>query len=68
MVSDILMAIQGYMLDQGISRAVLADRLGVSRGTVSNFFNRDRSDMRIRDLARYLDALGLKITITVKER
>lgn len=62
-IGEILDSMEGRMADLGMSRADLARELGLSRSTVTIFFTRPRVDMRLRDLTRYLDALGLELVI-----
>ncbi|WKZ81896.1 MAG: helix-turn-helix transcriptional regulator [Acidimicrobiia bacterium] len=56
--------ILGIMEEQGVTRAVLADRLGRTRGHVSQVLNGDRN-MTLRTLAEILHALDGRAEITV---
>lgn len=56
--------ILGIMEEQGVTRAELADRLGRTRGHVSQVLNGDRN-MTLRTVAEILHALDGRASITV---
>ena len=58
--------IAGAMVDQGISRADIAERIGTSRANVTQLLSGSRN-MTLRSLARLAHACGLRATIHLEE-
>ena len=58
--------IAGAMVDQGISRADIAERLGTSRANVTQLLSGSRN-MTLRSLARLAHACGMRAAIHFEE-
>ena len=58
--------IAGVMVDQGISRADIAERLGTSRANVTQLLSGSRN-MTLRSLARLAHACGMRAAIHFEE-
>lgn len=58
-------AIQQIMEKAGIKRAMMAKRLGSSRGTVGNQLD-GRNEMSVKKVMEYLDALGYEMLFVPK--
>lgn len=57
-VADIQILLHEIMLEKGVTRAMLAERLGVSRARISQIFSSDCKNFTVRLLARAMHALG----------
>lgn len=59
---DFIAQIERYLHATGIERNVLADRLGVSAGAVSQVLNNPQN-LKLSTIGRYCQALGLKASV-----
>jgi transcriptional regulator with XRE-family HTH domain len=57
-VADLQSAIHRMMIAKGVSRADLAERLGVSKPRVTQYFAGDGSNLTAKTIARIFHALG----------
>lgn len=64
LVADAQLMLHELMLAKGITRAELAERLGVSRARVSQLFSSECRNFTIRLFARAVYALGEKPSVT----
>lgn len=58
--------IAGAMVDQGISRADIAERIGTSRANVTQLLSGSRN-MTLRSLARLAHACGMRAVIQLED-
>ena len=63
-IPEVMAILEARVIERGLSRSDLARELCVHRSTVSCFFNRDRVDIRLGDLLRYMSVLDLELTIS----
>ena len=64
LIVDAQTAINTLMVELGVSRAELAERLGVSQARVSQMFSDNAKNLTLRTLARVFHALGDHCRIT----
>ena len=64
-IEEIKKEIMKRMVDLGMRRGDLAEALGVTRGRVTRFLGGD--NMKVKTLERYLDVVGLELTVKEKE-
>ncbi len=62
-IEDILKSLDSKMIEDGLTRSELARRMGVTRGTVTNFFNKPRVELGLATVLKYCEALGLKLEV-----
>lgn len=62
-INDLIKELQGIMVAEGVSQSELARLCGVSRSTVSDFFNRERTNARYTELERYFRVLGYELVV-----
>ena len=63
-IDDILEALTGKMVEDGVSRSELSRMMGLHRSTVTNFFHmNNRDDMLVGTLNRYCDVLGMELVV-----
>ena len=64
-IEEIKKEIMKRMVDLGMRRGDLAEALGVTRGRVTRFLGGD--NMKVKTLERYLDVVGLELTVKEEE-
>lgn len=57
-VADAQLLLHEIMLEKGVSRSSLAERMGVSRARISQIFSSDCKNFTVRFFARAMHALG----------
>ena len=62
-VADAQMYLLNLMQNQGVTKAELASRLGVSRSAVSQLFSLEPSNLSMKKFARVAAALGSKVSV-----
>jgi len=62
-IEDILKSLEAKMLEDGLTRSELARRMDITRGTVTNFFNKPRVELGLATVLKYCEMLGLKLEV-----
>jgi transcriptional regulator with XRE-family HTH domain len=50
----------------GLTQRDLAQKIGCTQGRISKFESSEDGDLRLGDLARYVDAIGLRLKVTLE--
>lgn len=66
LILEVTEAVSVVMQEEGISKTQLAKRLGKTKGFISQLLSGGRN-LTLRTLARLVDALGYRVTITVSK-
>ena len=66
LILEVTEAVSAVMQEEGISKSQLAKRLGKTKGFISQLLSGGRN-LTLRTLARLVDALGYRVTITVSK-